>query len=183
MPTTPLERIRTISALARYLIVIVAGIVAAVAVYLAWLALFSPARFDMFAAQALVTVDTYAVTAPVRAMLILTLGAGFGLLGWLLAALMRAFDRFRAGEVFSAQAAAVVRAAGVAGLANALYLLVAPTVMTLLLTVNNPPGQRALAVSLSSHQLFSLLMAVFLLVVGHVLALGTALEEDNKSIV
>lgn len=183
MPTPPLERIRSISAVARYLIVIVAGMAAAVAVYMAWLALFYPARFDSFAARALVAVDSYTVTAPVRAMLVLTLGIGFGLLGWLLVALKQAFERFRAGEVFSTQAAALVRTAGVAGLANALYLLVTPTVMTLLLTVNNPPGHRAIAVSLSSHQLFSLLMAVLLLVVGHVLALGTALDEDNKSIV
>ena len=183
MPVQPLERIRSISSLARYVIVAIGLGVVALAASLLWMAVFAPGRFDEFAAHSLASVDTYAVTAPVRFMLILALGVGFALLGWLLVALARAFARFRAGEVFTPQTCRMVRNAGIAGLFNALYLLVMPTVTVLLLTMNNPPGQRMLAVGLSSHQLFSLMMAIFLLVVGHVLALGTALDEDSRSIV
>lgn len=181
MSKTALDRIRSISRASRILIAAIAAGTCLVGLYVAWLAAFRPAGFDSLASASIASPVT--ITAPVRAAVLVLQGGGIALMLWLLRSLWTVFGRFEQGAVFDAPSGAAVRMAGFASLANAAYLLLFPTLATLLLTVNNPSGQRALSIAFNTQQILALLMAGFFIAIGHVLTLGAALDEDSKSIV
>lgn len=60
---------------------------------------------------------------------------------------------------------------------------VARTFGTLAVTLANPPGQRLFAVSFESQDLVLALIAVLLLMLGHVMAEAAQIAEDNRQIV
>ena len=60
---------------------------------------------------------------------------------------------------------------------------VARTFGTLAVTLANPPGQRLIAISLESQDLVLALIAVLLLMLGHVMAEAAQIAEDNRQIV
>ena len=97
--------------------------------------------------------------------------------------LMQLFDAFANQEVLSTQTSKLLRHAGFSFLIVAIYGVVARTLSVLLLTMSNPPGQRQLSIGFGSEQLFVILLAGTLFVIGHVLSIAAAIEEENKSFV
>lgn len=68
----------------------------------------------------------------------------------------------------------------------ALYAMTTPvmkTLTTLALTIGNPPGQKILAVSLSSNELTFGLLGALILVLGHVMGEAARIADDNRQIV
>lgn len=110
---------------------------------------------------------------------------GFAL-SFLLAALWQAhkgFALFAAGQHFSAEA--VHRLKRFAGwiLVAEIAALAVRTALSVLLTIDNPPGSRMLAIGISSEDLFSLFGAGVVWVMAAVIAQGHSLAEENAGYV
>lgn len=106
-----------------------------------------------------------------------------GLMVYAAVALLRMFRLFAAGRVLDREPAVWLRRAGSTLVALAIYRIFANTATILLLTLGNPDGQRQLTIGLGSDQLFPLFMAGILFAIGHVLALGADVEDENRSFV
>jgi hypothetical protein len=88
------------------------------------------------------------------------------------------FEQFAQGSVFTAQATAHLRR--FAGWAAALAAIVAGTVVSILLTLNNAPGMRHIALGVSSNHVFTLFFAALVWVMADVISQGQALAEENE---
>ena len=95
----------------------------------------------------------------------------------------RCFQRFVAGEIFSAgtvrclrRFAGWVMASVAAGMATA-------TAISVLLTINNPPGMRHLAISVGSDQVFTLFFAGMVWLMAAVIGEARELADENAAFV
>lgn len=107
-------------------------------------------------------------------------------LGLLLAGVWQArrcFGMFAQGQVFTLQATALLgRFAGWVAWA-ALASMLASSATSVLLTLNNPPGQRHLAVGIGSDLVFTLFFAGLVWLMAAVIAQGQTLAEENEGFV
>lgn len=107
-------------------------------------------------------------------------------LGLLLAGVWQArrcFSMFAQGQVFTLQATALLgRFAGWVAWA-ALASMLAGSATSVLLTLNNPPGQRHLSVGIGSDQVFTLFFAGLVWLMAAVIAQGQTLAEENEGFV
>ncbi len=92
----------------------------------------------------------------------------------------RLFLGYARGDIFTLAAARRLTAIGGLLLASMGAGVVARTLATLALTWENPPGQRQLAVSLSSHDFALAVLALLLMVVGWILGEAARLAEENR---
>jgi hypothetical protein len=95
----------------------------------------------------------------------------------------RLFGDYANGAIFTAGATSRLRrlAWGVLGLALAQVL--ARSGAALVLTLHNPPGQRMLVLSLSSHDYVLLMFGVLLLAIAWVMVEATRLARENAEFV
>ena len=93
------------------------------------------------------------------------------------------FSQFAKGQVFTRQATFLLR--GFAGwvAAAALAAIVAGTLTSVLLTLNNPPGLRHLALGISSNQVFTMFFAGLVWLMADVIGQGQLLAAENESFV
>ncbi|MFC3682719.1 DUF2975 domain-containing protein [Hydrogenophaga luteola] len=107
-------------------------------------------------------------------------------LGLLLAGVWQArrcFGMFAQGQVFTLQATALLgRFAGWVAWA-ALASMLAGSATSVLLTLNNPPGQRHLSVGIGSDLVFTLFFAGLVWLMAAVIAQGQTLAEENEGFV
>ena len=107
-------------------------------------------------------------------------------LGLLLAGVWQArrcFGMFAQGQVFTLQATALLgRFAGWVAWA-ALASMLAGSATSVLLTLNNPPGQRHLSISIGSNHVFTLFFAGLVWLMAAVIAQGHTLAEENEGFV
>lgn len=108
---------------------------------------------------------------PVSAML-------YGL--WHVRLLLAAYER---GEIFTMTAADHIRRIGLVMAIYALGSVIIYTLATVLLTYDNPVGERQLAVSLSSNTYLSLLLGGLLIVIGWVMREAARLADENQQFV
>lgn len=95
----------------------------------------------------------------------------------------KCFRLFVAGEVFSAQTVRCLkRFAGWAAASVALGM-VAATAISVVVTLNNPPGLRHLAIGIGSDQIFALFFAGMVWLMAAVIGQGRALAEENATFV
>jgi Protein of unknown function (DUF2975) len=92
----------------------------------------------------------------------------------------RCFAQFAQGHVFTAQATGYLRRVAGWVAAAALAAIVAGMVVSVLLTLNNPPGMRSLAVGVSSNHVFTLFFAALVWLMADVIGQGQALAEENE---
>jgi magnesium-transporting ATPase (P-type) len=95
----------------------------------------------------------------------------------------RMFGEFAQEEPLTHAAALWMYRASLGFLATMVLSLLATPIDTLALTINNPPGQRAFAVSLGSTELFALLMAAVMFMTAHLLEVAADIRDDQRSIV
>lgn len=95
----------------------------------------------------------------------------------------RCFAQFALGQVFTVQATHSLRrfSGWVAG--AALVAIIASAVISVLLTLHNPPGARHVSVGISSNQLFTLFFAALVWLMADVIGEGQALAAENDSFV
>ena len=97
---------------------------------------------------------------------------------------MRAlFGLYRDGEILTAASAARIQRIGQGLFAIALLGPVTHTIQALILTWNNPPGQRALVIGLESSLLGFLLAGALMILIGRVMVEAARMAEENRSFV
>lgn len=177
------ERARRLSRRLEYLIVaIVAVILGMVAVGLAW-ALVEPERIGPFTAQ------QYGFATPAQSsdipawllvliFLVQTVPMVAGLLG--LWAALRDIGR---RETIGVEAARWLRRSGIAFFIDALVMLVSRPVVSLVLSIDMPPGQRFLAIGFGTPELFTLLVSGVLVMCGHLMTVAAEIEDENRRFV
>ncbi|MET1413165.1 DUF2975 domain-containing protein [Roseibium sp. HPY-6] len=99
---------------------------------------------------------------------------------WLLA---RLFNQYANGYVFSLTSCRLLRRIGIAMLLSAVLAFLTPTLSILIATMDNAPGERQLALQLSSSFVFSVIVGGLLLVIGQIMTRAVELDEENRSFV
>ena len=93
------------------------------------------------------------------------------------------FLQFSHGQVFTRQAVQRLRAFAAWALAASVADMLTSPVLSVLLTLHNPPGARHLAVGIGTDHVLSALFAAMVWVMASVIAHGQALAEENASFV
>ncbi len=180
MAANPLVRIRTLSLWLKRLTTL--GITIFIGFALS--VLLVPSWFDTMVALAYETIDYPAELILLKRLGFLLLLSGpfaaalYGL--WNLRAL---FSCYAGGDVFGGAPSRYIRNVGFAMILNAVLTVFTYSLGSLLLTFDNPKGQRQLVVSLSSDLFFVFLTGGLLLVIGHVLHEAARINNENRQIV
>lgn len=93
------------------------------------------------------------------------------------------FMQFAVGHVFTAQAVQRLRSFAAWISASSLGSILINPLLSVLLTLNNAPNTRHLAIGIGTDQILSLLFATMVWVMASVIAQGQALAEENSSFV
>ncbi|RED53506.1 DUF2975 domain-containing protein [Aestuariispira insulae] len=129
----------------------------------------------------LVDMATLDIWQKISCFLVTMVSQGILLYGiWRLQKLFAAYQR---GEMFEVETTAHLRAFSISLL---IYMLAKPLVggvITVLLTMNNPVGQRVLEIDVSSDDLFQVLLGAVMLVVAWTLNEGAKAVRENREIV
>lgn len=177
------ERARLLGRRMELLIATLIGVVALVVAYGLWVTWSNPDWIGRF------VIDELALPKPERlsASTITLLAAAFlvqaGLLIWALQTLRLAFREIALHDIVSTESARLMRLSGVAFLANTLAMVLAPPVVSLIVSLDMPAGQRFLAISVSTAELLALMVSGILIVFGHLLAVAAEIDDDNKRFV
>nr|WP_272213984.1 DUF2975 domain-containing protein [Marinicella sp. W31]MDC2879921.1 DUF2975 domain-containing protein [Marinicella sp. W31] len=150
-------------------------------IYAGWSVITRPDTVSAWLADALSVPVT--VTPATRLALSILAAVVAGLMFAGLQTVWQLFDRLQREKPFSYEVAALLRRAGLLALAGAVAGLVLPTAATLLATLANPPGSRTLSIGVGSDQMMLFLLAGLLFVLGHVMVLATAINDDYERIV
>jgi hypothetical protein len=125
----------------------------------------------------------FTITPGIKAwvMAVVALSVALGLYALLQA--WHLFGAYGRGVVFGPEASARLRRLAWALMAAALVRPLTKTVVVLLLTWHNPPGQRQLVISLSWEDYLSLLFGGLLFAMSWAMAEARRLEQENASFV
>lgn len=93
------------------------------------------------------------------------------------------FDQFSTGQVFTAHATTCLRRFAAWVAAASLAAIMAGAAVSVVLTLQNPPGMRQLSVGISSNHLFTLFFAGMVWLMAAVIGQGQALAEENANFV
>lgn len=93
------------------------------------------------------------------------------------------FKQFAVGQVFTAQAVQRLRSFAGWTVASSLASIVIGPAISVVLTFNNPPGARHVAIGIGTDQVLTLMFAAVVWVMAAVIAQGQALAEENASFV
>ncbi len=121
------------------------------------------------------------VGARLIGFLVMMVPTAIGLYG--LAHLRRTFVESAAGHSFSKASVDGFRRFAWAVLFYVISVPVMKAALSVVLSFHNPPGQRVLAIELSSNDVIGLFLAGLLVAVGHIFAEARALAEENASFV
>jgi Protein of unknown function (DUF2975) len=102
---------------------------------------------------------------------------------WLLYHAYALFDGYRLGHLFTDEAPVRLRRIGLSLLALALLRPVTATLLGVVLTLSNAPGQRLLAIGISIDDYIIAAIGGLLLSIGHVMVEAKRLADDNRQIV
>jgi hypothetical protein len=107
----------------------------------------------------------------------------FALALWALWNVLALFRGYRDGAVFTVDAGRRLRHLGVALCAFPFVQALVSSLGSVLLTLDNPPGQRHLAIAFEGSHLIVAVVGALLIVVGWVLAEAAGVADDNRQIV
>ena len=93
------------------------------------------------------------------------------------------FQAFTQGQIFTSQAIAHLRRFAGWVAAAALAAIVSGAVVSVLLTLQNAPGTRQLAIGVSSDHVFTLFFAALVWLMADIMGQGQALAEENERFV
>ncbi len=116
--------------------------------------------------------------------------AGFAIsmlpLGMLFYALHQAyevFDAYRLGNLFTSDVPVRLRRIGLSMVALAVLRPVASTLLGLVLTMANPPGQKTLVIGLGIDDYMIATFGGLILIIGHVMVEARRIADDHSQIV
>ena len=122
-------------------------------------------------------------TALQWAAVALVAGAGVVLVLAILVNLRQLFDSYAQGDIHGRLPAIAIRRVGLGLFALCALRILGQTAIVLARTATNPPGSRTLAIALSSADLFLVLAAGLLIVIGWVLGSAADLAEENAGFI
>jgi hypothetical protein len=122
---------------------------------------------------------TWAVRARLAAVTLLPVGWALGAL-WQLWAL---FGAYRQGDVFGSRPVGHLRHFGWAMVGLAVAEPLSTALASVAISLDNPPGQRMLAIGLGSHDYALLMCALVFVAVARVMAEAARLAEENAQLV
>lgn len=179
----PERSARRLAGRMRRLILSLAVVVAAGAAYLLWQVASDPAAAELFLSRHLADGRPVRLTAATSLALAAVALVQAGTLLAALKALSSLFAGFERGDPLGFQGAVHIRAAGRRLLAFVAIAIAARPLATLLVSLNNPPGERYVTFAVGSNDLLGLLACGVLFTIGHVLALAARVNDDNRQIV
>lgn len=96
--------------------------------------------------------------------------------------LRRLFMGFSAGQDFTAENIKALRVFAWSVAAAIVLSILTGAVLSVVLTMNNPPGQRVLAVGVSSTQVLVMFLGAVFAVIAHMMEAGRAIAIENAEI-
>ncbi|WP_341368235.1 hypothetical protein [Yoonia sp. BS5-3] len=93
------------------------------------------------------------------------------------------FEAYQRGEVLTDRSAKLIQRIGQGFLALAIIPFVLRPIQSVLLTWNNPPGGRSLAIGLDSDMLFFALSGGLIIVIGWAMREASVVASENKAFV
>lgn len=176
----PLARIRAASRFLRAVttlgVIVIVGFYVAVAAVPAW---FDPLITGSF--QGL-TMDT-GITPIKRIGLLVLMAFPVAVMLYGIWHARRLFMSYEKGEIFTGRTAGHIRLVGLAMVISTALSVAVHTAGSVLLTYDNPPGSRALVVSLSGDTYSLLLAGGLLIVIGWVMREAARLSEENSQFI
>jgi hypothetical protein len=97
--------------------------------------------------------------------------------------LYKLFDLYARGEVFSSGVVRRIRQTGYALLAGQIWNPFNQALVTVLLTLENPPGQRMISVGASSSDVGGLLVAFGIILVSWIMDEGRKLQDEQALVI
>ncbi len=99
---------------------------------------------------------------------------------WGLWTLVRLFRLYESGRIFEMENVACFRTLGRVFIGQAAANLMLPPLLSVILTLHNPAGQKQLALSFGSGVFFLFLAGAIVLVIASVMEEGRKLEEERR---
>lgn len=93
------------------------------------------------------------------------------------------FDAFRRGDVFTDQSLQRLRRIGLSVVALAPLRPLTATLLGVIMTSANPPGQRIVAFGIGIDDLFIAILGGLVVAIGHVMVEANRLADDSRQIV
>lgn len=177
------ERARLLSRRMDMVISALMGVVALFVVYGLWLAWSDPTWIGNFVIEKLALPRPAQLSASTMLLLATAFLAQVGLLLWALQTLRRAFREIALHDIVGAKSARLMRLSGVAFLTNAIAMILAPPLVSLIVSIDMPVGQRFLAINFGTHELLTVILSGILIVFGHLLSVASEIDDDNKRFV
>lgn len=178
------QAIRTISRRAKALLLLISAGLLGGAAYLLWEMVHDFPEFTRVMRNWLGT-EPYPITLSGRALgglaLLCLVNAGIGVAALL--TVWRLFDRMENGMVLTRGSGELLRLAGGLALTGAVSTVLSRTLAALIATYDNPPGERILLISFGSGEAMLLLVSALLYAMGHVIALASDIDRENRSFV
>lgn len=106
-----------------------------------------------------------------------------GVVLYALLQLRRLFRHYQQGQVFTEYAALCLRRFAWALLISGALRPFTGAALSVLLSFNNPPGERVLALSFSSHDISLMFIGGVFILIASIMAEGARLAEENAQIV
>ena len=106
-----------------------------------------------------------------------------GVAMWGFGRLRRLFGLYAVGTIFAAENARCLRGFAVSVIVLALLEPVARALLSVVLSMHNPPGQRVLELSIGWSQVPTLFLGLVLLVIAWIMDEGRVMAEDQAQIV
>ena len=130
---------------------------------------------------------TFAVSSDISWGLILT-SVGVGLVPvaiwvWTLDQMRRLFGCYKSGAVLTDRSAHFIQRIGFGLMGVGVAQLIVLPIQSLILTVSNPPGQRAISVGLTSDMLGFLIAAGMMIIIGWAMREASEVAAENKAFV
>lgn len=97
--------------------------------------------------------------------------------------LRRLFELYMDGEIFSLNCVSRLRSFAHALLVYGIASPIALALISVIVTMNNPPGERALSITLSSNDVVTLFLGGVFIAIAQVMVEGRRLAEENSQIV
>ena len=123
------------------------------------------------------------MTTEATALALAASTAYVALLAIALWSIARLFTQFSLGAIFVPETGVHLRRAGLYLLAFATLAPVFRAAIGVIVTMANPPGERALSISFGSQEIVLGLIAALLVMLGHIMAEASDIADDNSRIV
>ena len=177
------ERARLLGRRMEMLITVLIGVVALFVAYGLWVTLSDPDWIGSFVIDKLALPKPAQLSASTIMLLAMAFLVQAGMLIWALQTLRRAFHEIALHDIVSTESARLMRLSGIAFLANAIAMVLAPPLVSLIVSIDMPAGHRFLAISISTAELLAAMVSGILIVFGHLLAVAAEVDDDNKRFV